>query len=736
MINQLVDRARVAGRSALVGALRTGVLVLAVWLVLGRALAAVTGRVTDWFVMTDELLYERLAISIARTGSPLPRVHGVLIPSVNQLYPLLIAPVYRHGYVPTSLHDAHVLNAYVMTSAAVPAFLLTRRALGRNLPAYVVGAVSVAVPWMVFASFLLTEVAAYPAFLWTILAFHTATVRPRLRNDVLALAAIVLATLARTQLVVLAIVLPLAIVAQELAFADRPARATVRALVARRRLLSVVYGAAALVTIGLAVTGRLSSSVGTYAQAVEGNPFPKGFLPSFAEHLAAIALAFGIVPFIVGVGWLLAASFRPATRELHAFAVIGAITLFLLAVEVTSFDLRFGGGVVRDRYLFYVVPIVLIGLACALFDSRWPRWSLAVPVVILVYGFWRSPLPRFPKLNLDTPISSLDDELVHVAHSVNGARAALVVATILLTILFVQASFLLRRSWLAALLALIVCIALPAETVYAFVRLFRVDGTAGRPLTFEQGGVFDWVDRTLMTTKADVTALPFAVDPADYYAGVGFWWDMEFWNATVDRAAYLPGEYYWTPSTFPKLVLRFNPETGLANISPTQFAAEADKETRFRISGRALTDTRGVLLLQTDMPWRADWLTSGLYDDGWTKPHTTAQIRIFSTPTQTTPVIRYLTLGVVSAPGLSHQPFEVTSNRDRVDAFANDGDRVLAQVKECVPPHGFADVHLTTPVTGEIGYGDPRNALTSAIPRRGGVLLTEIAVADELGPRC
>ena len=187
---------------------------IVLWLVLGRALAAVTGRVTDWFVMTDELLYERLAISVARTGSPFPRVHGVLIPNVNQLYPLLIAPVYRHGYVPSSLHDAHVLNAYVMTSAAIPAYLLARRVTGRRLPAYVVAALTVTVPWIVFGSFLLTEVAAYPAFLWAILGMQRATAAPRPHNDVLALAGLVLATLARAQLLVLAVILPIAILAQ------------------------------------------------------------------------------------------------------------------------------------------------------------------------------------------------------------------------------------------------------------------------------------------------------------------------------------------------------------------------------------------------------------------------------------------------------------------------------------------------------------------------------------------
>ncbi len=507
-------------------------------------------------------------------------------------------------------------------------------------------------------------------------------------------------------------------------------------MVRQRRLLTAVYGAAALVSIGLAATGRLSSSVGTYAQAVDTNPFPKGFLPSFAEHLATIALSLGIVPFLVGVAWLLAASFRPLSRELHAFAVIGTVTVIVLTLEVTSFDLRFGGGVVRDRYLFYVVPLVLAGLACALLDNRWPHWSLAAPTAIVVYGFWRSPFPRYPKLNLDTPVSSLDDWLVSTARSVTGARVLVVVATLVLTVLFVQASFLLRRTWLAGLLAVIVCLALPAETVYAFVRLFRVNGTAGRPLTVQQGGVFDWVDRTLETTKADVTAIPFAVDPADYYAGVGFWWDMEFWNATVDRAAYLPGEFYWTPSTFPKLVIRFNPRTGLANLSPTPDVAEAVAETRFRISGPALTDTRGVLLIQAAQPWRTDWLSFGLYDDGWTKPHVPARIRIFSKPTQTTAVIRYLTLGVAAAPGLARQPFHLTSNRGDVKGMARAGDRVIAQVEVCVPAQGFADAKLTTPDAAPVGYGDPRNATTSALPRRAGVLLTEIAVADELGPRC
>ena len=99
---------------------------LIVWLACGFALERFTGRVTDWFVMTDELLYERLAISVARTGSPLPQLHGTIVNSVDQLYPLILAPFFVYGSVHGDLVAAHVFGAFLMSSASVPAFLLAR----------------------------------------------------------------------------------------------------------------------------------------------------------------------------------------------------------------------------------------------------------------------------------------------------------------------------------------------------------------------------------------------------------------------------------------------------------------------------------------------------------------------------------------------------------------------------------------------------------------------------------
>ena len=74
-----------------------GASILGVTLALGWLLAHATTRVKNWFVMTDELYYERLAVSVAQTGSLLPRLHGELVSNVNQLYPVLISTVYAPG---------------------------------------------------------------------------------------------------------------------------------------------------------------------------------------------------------------------------------------------------------------------------------------------------------------------------------------------------------------------------------------------------------------------------------------------------------------------------------------------------------------------------------------------------------------------------------------------------------------------------------------------------------------
>jgi hypothetical protein len=707
--------------------------VLGLWAGLALGLSALTTRVVDWFVMTDELLYERLAISVFELGSPLPHVHGELIPNVNQLYPLLLAPVFAHGLVPGSLPDAHAVNAWVMSSACIPAYLLALRVTGRRLAAYGVALLTVCVPWIVVASFLLTEVAGYPAFLWAVLAMQAATASPSRRNDVLALLGIALAVFARTQFEVLLLVLPVAIFAFELGLA-RSVREAARQSVRRHRVLSVAYAVLLAGAVVLAAVGYVSRVLGTYRGALEGQLVPGGIGRAFAEHVATLALGLGILPFVIGVAWLLANVLRPPAPELHAYACVATVTIATIALEVTVFDLRFGEGTVRDRYLFYVAPLVLLGFACALLDTRWPRWSLVAPAALVVAGFAVDRLPVFGRFNVDSPVAVLHDWLRASMDSLNGARSFLAGATVLATLLFVLLSLLVPRRYLAAGLAALTLLALPLETAYAFERLFAHDGTSGRPVSVAQGGVFDWIDRTV-GPDADVTIVPYPDLPGEYYPSVSVWWDLEFWNRAVVRAAHVRGQYEWTPSTFPKAYLRFDPGTGEANVSPTRYVAHSDKESRFRIAGNAVSDTRGTFLIEAEQPWRADWITLGLEDDGWTRPRTPARVRVFAVPGQKGPVLRALSFRIRAPVDVASRPVSVSSNVDRWDDTASGGPTLLREIGVCVPASGHADVTIETPEFSQV-YGDMRSSSTIGEYREGGVLLAQIALADEIGPPC
>ncbi|MDP9286547.1 MAG: hypothetical protein M3P41_16555 [Actinomycetota bacterium] len=700
---------------------RFGLVPVVLWLALGAGLAAFTSRVTDWFVMTDELLYERLALSVIRLHSPLPHVHDQFVPSINQLYPLILATVLGTGNVAQGLHRAHVLNAFVMASAAVPAYLLARRVAGPRWAASLAAVLSVAVPWIVLSSFLLTEVAAYPAFLWALLAFQAATATPSARNDLLAAAGLVLAVVARTQLGVLALVLPVAVVLDA-----RGGRAALRA----HRVLAAAYAAGFVVALALVASGR--SVLGTYSATAHGNPLPLRIVPALGEHLAAIGLGLGILPFLVGGAWLASNAVASATRERRIFALLASLATVVLTIEVASYDLRFAGGIVRDRYLFYVAPLIIVAFTAALASGRWPRRSLAVPLAVLVYGFAESSLPVFEKLNVDTPVAILDNYLGSSLGGLTAERSFLVAAAALGTLLVLEGTVLLRHAYLAALLAGFALVVLPAETGYAFQRLFRVDGTAGRPLSSPGSSEFEWVDRTV-GRAAHVTAVPYPMLPGDYWAGVAYWWDLEFWNESVDRSAGVPHHFEWTPSTFPKLDLRFD-RRGRANVSPSVYVAQSVGDARFHIVGNVVINDRGLFLVEPEQPWRADWVSRGLYDDGWTKPGVSARIRVFSYPGQNRGVMRSLTVYLLAPSGIAARPFSLESNVQDVDGTVGSGE-VSADVSLCVPRNGFSEIRLSSPDASPI-YGDPTSEVTIGSGRAAGVLVTRIYLSGQIGADC
>lgn len=704
---------------------------------LAAPLSVFATRVRDWFDMTDELRYERLAISIARTHSLVPRVHGVDIQSLSQLYPLLIAPAFAHGLVPHDLFLAHLENAWVMSSACIPAFLLARRVTRRTDLALLAGALTVCIPWILYSSMLMTEVAAYPAFLWALLALQRALALPSACNDVVAVAACALAFFARTELIALVVVLPSALLAFELG-RRRGLRRTAR----DHRVLAAAYVVILAGALALAETGHLSRIVGIYGVYSQNASFlSSAFLGSLLEHAATFALAVAVVPALVGGAWLLANLLRPsAATELHAFACIGSVTIGAAIVQATDFDVQYTG-YVHDRFLLYLAPVIVVGVLCAIVDTRRPRWSLLPIGALVAAGFAVGALPVMTWSNAqdqllpDTPASIIYDLFVHLAHTLRGARVTLVVATILATLLLLQATFLLHRRWVSGVLTAVLLAGLPATTSYVLLRYLSGPSWSSRPLTSSAGSQADWVDQVL-GSDASVTFVPFPVS-TDYFVSQQQWRDLEFWNKSLQRDAHYPeaNVFEYTGIWFPKLYLSVDPKTGTTSASPTQWVAQSDKETRFRVAGKVKAVDQDVVLVDAPRPWRLQWLGLGLYDDGWTQPGVTARVRIFPSPGQRAAQTRSLFIAVRAPDDVPKRPVNVVSNLAAWHGVATNGDTVETSIFVCVPAHGFTDVRISTPDSSTIP-GDLRDSSASSGTRQGGVSLRALSLADEVGARC
>ena len=498
ILARAVDRLRqLAVRAASISILGLELPLLVLWFVLATVLSTITDRIRDWNVMTDELVWERLAISVGQWHSVLPRLHGEVIRSLSQLYPLLLAPFFWSGFVSTDLQRAHVFNAWLMSSAAIPAFLLARRVTGRRWPAYVTALLAACTPWIVYSTVLLTEVAAYPVFLWAILAMHKAITDPAPRNDLLLVLALAIAFLARTQFGLLLVVLPVALVLFHL-------RSGLREALRGHLVLVCLYMPLLVGGLVLELSGHALTHLSVYGGETAPHVLSGPTAGSFTGHAADLAFGVGILPFLVGSAWLLANAVQgSAGPRPRAFACIAGVTTVIVLVVVAAWDLTIGHFVI-DRYLFYLVPLLLLAVLCALLDARRPRWSLVIPTAVVAVGFathlqseflWSGQFP----LSFDSPIATLYKPIVDLGGSMTGAGAILAVATVALAALFVLATRLLRPPVLTAVAVVLLLVTFPADTGYTFVKLLDRNGHAERPLTRSEAGILDWVDRTVGT---------------------------------------------------------------------------------------------------------------------------------------------------------------------------------------------------------------------------------------------
>ena len=314
-----------------------------VWYSLGRA-------TTVPRIFGDELTHGEAARNLALHGTLPTQGYGFVTPAIDS-----VAYLVTNSDV-TAYRLIQTLNAAVVVTAAFLAYPLARRVLPQSW-SLVVAALSVAVPWLTYARFVLTEPDFYPVFLLFALALVRALEHPTLRRQVLVLAALGLTYLTRTQAVALAGAVVVAVPIY--GAAQGRLRQTVRAFAPTWTLY--VAGAGVL-AIAIA-TGRWSP-LGPYRPLIDGWRHPHGLAIWVAANLSALFLGLGVLAGVgapLGVAALLRRSASPGAAALAAVTV--AATAALLASVSLLSESVYGQGSVHERDLFFAAPLII---ACAL----------------------------------------------------------------------------------------------------------------------------------------------------------------------------------------------------------------------------------------------------------------------------------------------------------------------------------------------------------------------------------
>jgi hypothetical protein len=334
-------------------------------------------KVNGPYVFPDELGYERMAESLARTGHL--AVFGKSGIVYSPLYPVFLAPIYAlTSSAQVAYEWAKVENAVLMSLSVFPVYGIARFVLPRNR-SLGVAALSLAAPLMFYNGLEMSENLAYPLFLVAVWAMLRAVRDPSVRNDALLVGSILLATAARLQLVVLfpaALFAILLVALLQPCSSGRRISAALAAVKSHRLLFGSVAALAAVVLVRTALNGGTLPLAGFYANVGRARANPVTVLEAAVYHLAELDFALGVIPFACALlaAYVLARSgFRRDGLLFGSVAVaVTGWVLLEVAFDAVAFPSRDGYPRIHERYLIYLVPFFLVALVATLRSTR-PR---------------------------------------------------------------------------------------------------------------------------------------------------------------------------------------------------------------------------------------------------------------------------------------------------------------------------------------------------------------------------
>jgi len=329
------------------------------------------------WILPDELIYVDLARSIADGG--LPAVRGSTSLGWGVIYPLLVAPawlVFGNGL--DAYRAALVLNALVMSLAAVPAFLFARLVVNRRA-ALLVAAGAVLVPTMALTGSVMTENAAYPLFLAVVWLIARTVRSPTLPAQGATLGVLVLLALTRVQ----GVVLVPAFAAAALTYGALLEAGSRRRYLLRFAPTACVLGLSLVAAVVVSVAGWgdevLAGRSGTAGRVVLAD-VPRQLDLQVGGLLTMVA----VLPFVASAAMIVVGVSRRASERDRLYAAVAwpvlAGTLGLVAIVGTAIVLDGAEGV-NERYVFYLAPVLFAGLA-AWWERAHRRSRAVLPVLV------------------------------------------------------------------------------------------------------------------------------------------------------------------------------------------------------------------------------------------------------------------------------------------------------------------------------------------------------------------
>jgi hypothetical protein len=338
-------------------------------------------RLSTPLLLCDEFIYADIAKSFAEEGRLLFRGEPLRL---SLLYPILLAPAWLAERMATTYAVAKTINVALMTASVVPLYLLGRRLLTPGW-ALLPPILTLLLPMTLMSGLLMTESAFLPVFLLAVYAIAIVLERPTLARQVFALTAIALATAVRFQGAVLVGVFVTALLLVVI-FDLRATRPDARARFALERLrpywpTAAAFGAVAVAFVALEA---MRGGAWAYEEVARAEYSARDAWRMTRVHLAALALTSGIVPLsaLILLSWraFTGAIRGPAERAFLAVALAAVVGLLVQAGLFTS---RFSPGLLGERYVFYVIPLLFVALTVWLAQGLTrPRIATAVAATL------------------------------------------------------------------------------------------------------------------------------------------------------------------------------------------------------------------------------------------------------------------------------------------------------------------------------------------------------------------